>query len=660
MEGILVGATAWTKISARELHQLSTAAQSIRANGALSSVGANISAWNQQLKDMSRNEGADIRWAAAFLIGATARAAESATILEHAAGWMQSIVPLVKSSEQDYVQCIATLAACDILQHCQGRPQILKLDSSMVLSKLMPALTKLRAIPSLRLPALIATYSLMRSLTTTLRPYTELIEGDCTLFLNSASPSVQQTAALCIGCIPACTATQKNDFADWQLCLQRLLTQAQHELDNFLPNSSERGGSHAGSLSAPGSGTGVLKFTGLCQAISAILNLPLPQRMPPVLVPVGSILQMLFRILQVTDVGSVGASISAMVPRLHVDALKLLGAVVTCAGRRMLPFASTLGELLSLCIGRSAETILGSAPAVRESTYDCADVCLRHLGSAVGDFLVEGEIVGHLVADLSKQTAHLEEHSDRQGQNNPLHSGSARKRKKERRPSQQQGSELAQTNSNVLRPFYADVACHCSGARLLRTLVRTCGVTLPISTRLEIDRAAVKWLTANTESCASIAIDFTATQLCCYDLLVYSLVHPIGVAKVQTQAYVYSSRDDTAATEPTAQPDLLPIARQLFVAGVSQSNAFIAEACTRGLQVCEIHAHARARPLYFQQRGSSVAAPVVMQGDEAAQELQGSQRVGTVPQASYLMASATQRQYESMFQQNPVGPEGTQ
>jgi hypothetical protein len=190
--------------------------------------------------------------------------------------------------------------------------------------------------------------------------------------------------------------------------------------------------------------------------------------------------------------------------------------------------------------------------------------------------------------------------------------------------------------------------------------VRTCGVTLPISTRLEIDRAAVKWLTANTESCASIAIDFTATQLCCYDLLVYSLVHPIGVAKVQTQAYVYSSRDDTAATEPTAQPDLLPIARQLFVAGVSQSNAFIAEACTRGLQVCEIHAHARARPLYFQQRGSSVAAPVVMQGDEAAQELQGSQRVGTVPQASYLMASATQRQYESMFQQNPVGPEDTQ
>lgn len=614
MESIIGDVGRWASLTAADLAQLQTVAQILRTNGVFAHERANLVGWNQKLRQMARNEAADTRWAAAYLVSTTARTAHASVVVACAETWAQLVLPLLKTNETDYVKSVAASAICDILQHSRGNTQVLKVDTTMVLSKLMPALAELRSISSLRLAAMVSTYSLMRVMTNSLRPHLERIEADCMAYLSSYDASIQQAAALCVGCIPACKATTKNDYSEWGQFLHLLLLQVHGELDNILPATGGAAGMAASSVivSSEVDITDTRRYSGLCQAIAATINLPLSIGMPPMLLPVGAILsKVVFRVLQVTEADS--PANNKLLPRLHIDALKLLAAVVSSTGRRLLPFASTLGELLGLCIGRTAQTLLGRAHGVIESAYRCTEICLQHLGSAIGDNLIEPKIVGHLLAEIDNHMVALQRDTSQEQSTFAQSMGSGKKRKKERRPSyQQNGSETASVDWRSIQPYSIEFDCHLSGIRLLRTIVCTSGVALPVADRLHVDRAVVRWLTNYGDTNSRPAYNFGAVRLCCYELLTFSLTHPVGPARTLPDDNMLSGLSRKQADTGSAmKADLLPIARQLFASGACDQDAAIATACCHGLRLCEMQAHGRARPLYFAPVGTYATAPIV-------------------------------------------------
>eukprot|EP01050_Picozoa_sp_SAG11_P014134 SAG11_NODE_1710_length_4406_cov_16.728581_2_plen_370_part_00 len=148
----------------------------------------------------------------------------------------------------------------------------------------------------------------------------------------------------------------------------------------------------------------------------------------------------------------------------------------------------------------------------------------------------------------------------------------------------------------------------------------TSGVSLRAACRFEIESAVVRWLASYDSTHASRACDSGAVQLCCYELLLFLVGRPVGALQTEGRADQYSMGDGAAGGPADLQADLLPIARQLFAAGASDRDPLISARCAHGLQLCEVLAHARARPLYFVARGTGGITALTPCGDEAVVE----------------------------------------
>eukprot|EP01052_Picozoa_sp_SAG31_P037984 SAG31_NODE_4992_length_2815_cov_1.867820_3_plen_486_part_01 len=364
--------------------------------------------------------------------------------------------------------------------------------------------------------------------------------------------------------------------------------------------------------------TATNSFGGLARAVAATINLPLSASAPPLSVPVGMILsKIVFPVLKETDID--GAN-SKLLPRMHVDALKLLASVVASAGRRLLPFAVTLGELLGLCISRTGQTLLGRAHGVFESACSCSETCLQHLGDAVGMKLAEPPLLRHLLSEIDKHMQGWElldqENDDSFAQS--VGSGSRKRRKDRRNHHQQQLQGLANASSapivdsRLLEPCSVESSCHLAAAKLLRTIVRTSACILPVNMRLEIDRATVRWLTRYGDINCRRLSQVDPIRLCYFELLIFSLSHPAMAQRLPTRAEEKMRSTEASSSSvhdgPPLAPDLLPIARQLFAAGATEHDTNIASICLQGLRMCEIQAHGRARPMYFAPMGSYLVA----------------------------------------------------
>ena len=348
----------WTALAAGQIDELRGALRLIHSATVFGTdaEAVQLPAWTQRLQQLCRSAIPDVRWAACCLVGATARTASTESFQAHSAAWLALLLPLTKTSEPQTVQCIAASAATDILARCQGCAQQAKIDAPAALTRLMPALAALRGVAQHQAEALKATFAMLRAGGNPLRPYAAEIEQSCTGLLDSGSDEVRQSAALCLGSIPTITASPKDDFADWLTLLRKLTDQLRTLFDQWLPApaaaaSSQRGAAKPGISGPVEDGMVALRrVNGLCIAIGSMLHLPF---VGLVQVPLGDLIQLISRVLRVSQPAAHGEEGKATVlPKLHAEVLRLLGVVAKAAGRRLLPFAASLGEMLRVAICR--------------------------------------------------------------------------------------------------------------------------------------------------------------------------------------------------------------------------------------------------------------------------------------------------------------------
>ena len=71
-------------------------------------------------------------------------------------------------------------------------------------------------------------------------------------------------------------------------------------------------------------------------------------------VPLGELLQLIARVLRASQPAAHGEEgIAAVLPQLHAEVLQLLAVVAKGVGRRILPYAASLGEMLRVAVCRS-------------------------------------------------------------------------------------------------------------------------------------------------------------------------------------------------------------------------------------------------------------------------------------------------------------------
>lgn len=349
----------WSALAAGQIDELSGALRLIHAQAVFGAEAAaeQLPAWTQRLQQLCRSAIPDVRWAACCLVGATARTASVDSFQAHGAAWLALLLPLTKPSEPHAVQSIAASAATDILALCQGSAQQAKIDAPAALTRLMPALASLRGVAQHQAEALKATFAMLRAGGNPLRPYAAEIEQSCSGLLDSGNDEVRQSAALCLGSIPTITASPKDDFADWLTLLRKLTDQLRALLDQWLPAAAApAAGSQRGATKPRMSGpvedgmVALRRVNGLCIAIGGMLHLPF---VGLVQVPLGELIQLISRVLRVSQPASHGEEgKAAVLPKLHAEVLQLLGAVAKAVGRRLLPFAASLGEMLRVAICR--------------------------------------------------------------------------------------------------------------------------------------------------------------------------------------------------------------------------------------------------------------------------------------------------------------------
>lgn len=361
----------WPTLGAGQIDELRSALHLIHSQAVFgaetgAAAAAQLPAWTQRLQQMARSAIPDVRWAACCLAGATARTAGVGAFRGHAAAWLAVLLPLTKSSEPRAVQSIAASAATDLLARCQGCAQQAKVDAPAALTRLMPALASLRGVAQHQAEALKATFALLRTGGNQLRPYAADIEQSCVKLLGSGDDEVRQSAALCLASVPAVTASPKDDFAEWLRMFRKLLDQLRALLDRWLPAPpaavaapAAAGGLSAATKKGAGGPTedGVVaarEVNGLCIAIGAMLHLPF---VGLVQVPLGELVQLISQVLRVSQPAAHGEEgIAAVLPTLHAEVLQLLAVVAKAVGRRLLPFAASLGEMLRVAICRPVRT----------------------------------------------------------------------------------------------------------------------------------------------------------------------------------------------------------------------------------------------------------------------------------------------------------------
>ena len=361
----------WPALGAGQIDELRSALQLIHTQAVFgaetgATAAAQLPAWTQRLQQMARSAIPDVRWAACCLTGATARTAGVGALRGHASVWLAALLPLTKSSEPRTVQSIAASAATDLLARCQGCAQQAKVDSPAALARLMPALASLRGVAQHQAEALKATFALLRASGNQLRPYTAEIEQSCVILLSSGDDEVRQSAALCLASVPAVTASPKDDFAEWLRVFRKLTDQLRAVLDQWLPApaamagaSAASGGLNAGTKKGMGGpvedgAVAARQVNGLCVAIGGMLHLPF---VGLVQVPLGELVQLIAQVLRVSQPAAHGEEgIAAVLPTLHTEVLQLLAVVAKAVGRRLLPFAASLGEMLRVAICRPVST----------------------------------------------------------------------------------------------------------------------------------------------------------------------------------------------------------------------------------------------------------------------------------------------------------------
>jgi hypothetical protein len=356
----------WPALGAGQIDELRGALQLIHTQAvfggdAAAAAAAQLPAWGQRLQQMGRSAIPDVRWAACCLAGATARTAGVGAFQAHAASWLAVLLPLTKAAEPRAVQSIAASAATDLLARCQGGAQQAKVEAPAALARLMPALAALRGVPQHQAEALKATFAMLRAGGNPMRPYAAEIEQSCMALLGSGDDEVRQSAALCLGSLPTVTASPKDDFADWLSLFRKLVDRLRALIDQWLPAPAPAAAAAAAGRSRAAATTGVggpvedgvvaaRQVNGICVAIGSMLHLPF---VGLVQVPLGELLQLVSQVLRVSQPAAHGEEgIATVLPKLHAEVLQLLAVVAKAVGRRLLPFAASLGEMLRVAICR--------------------------------------------------------------------------------------------------------------------------------------------------------------------------------------------------------------------------------------------------------------------------------------------------------------------
>jgi hypothetical protein len=229
-------------------------------------------------------------------------------------------------------------------------------------------------------------------------------------------------------------------------------------------------------------------------------------------VPIGEMVTLIYRTMRVSqleDTGVEGAA--ALLPQLHTEMLRLLAALAASLGRRLLPFASTLGNLLRIAIARPCSTLLGRSSAVRHSAYLAAQHCMDALGSGMADAFalpLLPDLLAVIEGGMSEHDAQAGKAAQFVGEDytvEALSSPGPGSGRKARRASNQAAKRGGQSGGRQGKDGGVSVAklrqlsrggseIYIWATRLLLQLLEGCGTLFDGAARLEIDRALVGWL----------------------------------------------------------------------------------------------------------------------------------------------------------------------
>ena len=105
-DSFLPRAAAWPALGPTQIVELRAALQLLHTQAIFASEsvsGSQIQGWNHGLQQLARAPSADVRWSAACLAGAAARASSAPTFVTHGAAWVAFLLPLLKSNEPNFV-----------------------------------------------------------------------------------------------------------------------------------------------------------------------------------------------------------------------------------------------------------------------------------------------------------------------------------------------------------------------------------------------------------------------------------------------------------------------------------------------------------------------------------------------------------------------------
>eukprot|EP01047_Picozoa_sp_COSAG01_P010656 COSAG01_NODE_456_length_16789_cov_58.288556_2_plen_914_part_00 len=681
----------WPVLGATQLAELRAALRLLHTQGVFAAQpipAPRVDSWNRRLQELCRSTTQDVRWVGACLIGATARSAHAVTFVASGAAWVSMLLPMLRESEPPTVTAMASTALTDVLGRCQHGAQPVRLDVTAALSRLMPVLASLRARPRHQQEALSATYAVLRACGAALRPFAPALEESCfSLLLSSGDDAVRQSAALCVGAIPGVVSTAKDEHADWLRVVRRLIGGLRDTLSAWVPEEEEEGAaghsegttfsSGTGKDGTPSRGSGpaedalfaVGRVHGLCVAVGAALHLPFAGM---VQVPLGELVQIIDRVMSTSQVSLYGQEgTAAALPQFHAEMLRLLTAIISAVGRRLLPFANTIGDLLRVAISRSEKSLVGRSHVVRRAAYTAADICLQVLGPAVARSLVR-PVLRPVLASLSQgmqitedavgAVAQFVEAAGAAQANaavaSPSPSSPSRKRRRDKRRQSGGGTTTDQGAVSVAMlsgMSQSDAALWTSASLLLRRIVETCGTAMDGGERLELDRAVVGWLKQHGSGGGSgggagrmlPAMASTETRQHLYATLLGSLACPIGAELNEADPTGVATGYREA--EARVLPNLHPVARQLFVVGAATDPAAaVRSICFDGIRLCMLLAHPRAAPTHFAAPGTTLAHPVSGGSGDAGTASMG---VG----AAAERPAATQQPPQSQAWDRPTG-----